>query len=411
MMQPVALTLVVLAFAGLNPLATTNWIEIYPVPTPPEALVYVEKTGICASEDRIISQLPAVFQIHREAVLRFITELGERYDQLLNVKFRIVSNKGLAHVIFRVKHLEPPIIGQTLIGDALPLEVEIDCRLASYPDFYMQAIILHELYHTLGIGHIRNDVSGDLMGGPIAGVSRPVYPTTLTLYAIYLRYFGGLSNAKTSIQLPSSIPYVQSRPFNETIESLSQSLSWYTTAYETLVTTMKNDITFLQDKTYALGLRLNKTESIVSNMSSALAGMSGRLSTAESQLNNLGGEVSSLKEGQRSISESLSGIKASLDRSGREIELLRGSLTALSTELEKQSRMITILSLVVLVLSAAVPAVAVYFRRRGGGETLQSHPSHILGDRSRNIHAPCSWDFIHILLYVVNFLYEANALR
>lgn len=374
MMQPVALTLVVLVFAGLNQLATTNWIEIYPVPTPPEVLIYVERTGICTSEDRIISQLPTVFQIHRDAVLRFITELGERYDQLLDVKFKIINSERAAHVIFRAKKLEPPIIGQTFIGDTLPLEVEIDCGLASYPDFYMQAIILHELYHTLGIGHIRNDVSGDLMGGPISDVRRPVYPTTLTLYAIYLRYFGGLSNAKTSIQLPSSIPYVQSRPFSESIEylskqveSLSRDLSRYMTAYEEAkqiiandIASLRNDVVFLRNTTEMLESRINGTESKVDSLGS-------QLSDVVTQVSNLGGEVSSLKEGQRSISESLSGIKASLDRSGREIELLRGSLTALSAELEKQSRTVTILSLVVLVLSAAVPAVAVYFRRRGGG--------------------------------------------
>ncbi|MEM2952210.1 MAG: hypothetical protein QXZ00_05175, partial [Nitrososphaerota archaeon] len=245
--------------------------------------------------------------------------------------------------------------------------VEIDCGLASYPDFHMQAIILHELYHTLGIGHIRNDVSGDLMGGTISGVSRPVYPTTLTLYAIYLRYFGGLSNAKTSIQLPSSIPYVQSRPFSESIESLSRDLSRYMTAYEEAkqiiandIASLRNDVVFLRNTTEMLESRINGTESKVDSLGS-------QLSDVVTQVSNLGGEVSSLKEGQRSISESLSGIKASLDRSGREIELLRGSLTALSAELEKQSRMVTILSLVVLVLSAAVPAVAVYFRRRGGG--------------------------------------------
>ncbi|MEM1944556.1 MAG: hypothetical protein QXX57_02295 [Nitrososphaerota archaeon] len=188
-----------LFFAGLNPLATTNWIEIYPVPIPPEVLVYVDTTGQCPQEDRedrIISQLPAAFRFHREAVLRFITELGERYEQLLDVKFKTTFRRESAHVIFRVTNLQPPTIGQTIISDTLLLEVEISCELAGYPVFYTQAIILHELYHTLGIGHIRDNVAGDLVGDPIAGVSRPVYPTTLTLYAIYLRYFGGLSNAK-----------------------------------------------------------------------------------------------------------------------------------------------------------------------------------------------------------------------
>ncbi|MEM1944557.1 MAG: hypothetical protein QXO86_01275 [Nitrososphaerota archaeon] len=104
----------------------------------------------------------------------------------------------------------------------------------------------------------------------------------------------------------------------------------------------------MRDTTLAIELRLKNTESKVSNMSSELVGLSGRLSTAESQLNNLGRDFSSLREGQRSINESLSDIQRLLDRNGSEVELLKSSLSALSAELESQSRMVTTLSLVVL---------------------------------------------------------------
>ncbi|MEM0381423.1 MAG: hypothetical protein QW580_01980 [Nitrososphaerota archaeon] len=366
---------VLLLFAGIQPFSGINKVTIYPVPTPFEVYVYRERVGECpVEEDRIMSLLPMAFKIHRDAVIRFVGELGGEYDDLLRVRFGFTDYRGDATVIFRVKDLEPPFAGLAAIGGSLPHEVSIDCDVgkSNVSDYFALQIIMHELYHTLGIGHAERDVPGEIMGYYVVD-GQYVYPSTLVLYALYKRYFNPPAT-ETVVSLPPDIPYVQSRPFSETMEKLSATVSQLNQQNKELSTTLRNDITalrndiiFLSNTTNMLESKLNNMESRIDDLNSELAGMSGRLSTAELQLNNLRGEVSGLREGQRSINESISDIQRLLDRNGREIELLRGSLTALSTELEKQSRMITILSLVVLVLSAAVPAVAVYFRRRGGG--------------------------------------------
>ncbi|MEM3447260.1 MAG: hypothetical protein QXP38_00040 [Nitrososphaerota archaeon] len=367
-----ALMLIAMLFTGLQPLADTNSIEIYPVPTPPKVLIYVEKTEQCPTyEDKIISQLPAAIQLHREAVLRFVTELGERYDSLLDVRFEVTTEKGSAHVIFRVVDLESPTAGQTYLSSRLPLLVEIDCDMGKKSEISIQAVILHELYHTLGVGHVREPVYGELMGGMLSE-SVSTYPSTLDLYAVYMRYIEGPFVRESLIGLPYFIPYVESRPFTETVQKLEVQVSNLSKENYELKYELRNDIKRIDDELYrqskAIGDLNTKISDVEKDMDTKISSVEQNVSGLEQKVNSLENDFTQRLNVQSAVIGNMQNDLSTLQAEQSELRATINQLSELSGELKRQLDVLQLSNVLLTILVIAFAVAFILSLRRGASK-------------------------------------------
>ena len=105
-------------------------------------------------------------------------------------------------------------------------------------DVAIEDVTLHELGHSLGLGHVQR--AGDLMNHLSGNLYDLHYPTTLNLYALYqLSGLNRIDTIPSFYDLPSSIQYDASTPFNSTQPTATST----TTQSDTLACTMTQTIT------------------------------------------------------------------------------------------------------------------------------------------------------------------------
>ncbi|MEM2931836.1 MAG: hypothetical protein QXI61_03200 [Nitrososphaerota archaeon] len=82
-------------------------------------------------------------------MIRFISEMGNKYDGLFALQFRETNNEDEADVIFYADQLGMGIGVITFLSNTPPFEV-VDCEVGIANIYVRSLVILHELYHTLG---------------------------------------------------------------------------------------------------------------------------------------------------------------------------------------------------------------------------------------------------------------------
>lgn len=315
-------------FAGLPQISGDPTIKVYDAMRAELPVdVYVNKTTTCPSEaERIFAQLEKAFEIHRQAVLRFLTEIGTRYDDLLKVQFRLTSDIRSADVIFGVKDLPPPTAGAAgITGDMLPHEVVIDCDLGktNIPNESRIGIILHELYHTLGLGHTYAcDQPADLMCPFDVG---NFYPSTLNLLAIHYRYFVNPAlKGVITYTLPKDIPYVVVLPWTVTVTQFYSQMASLREQIDKLTFRLDNDIAFISNE-------VRKINRAVDNLWSSHIRLENEVKNLTAVTHNIEDRMANLEASQKSIDVGLETLRAKLELLEAEVKKTRSTLFELLT--------------------------------------------------------------------------------
>ena len=282
--------------------------------------------------------LDLAFQIHSDSLLRFVGEFGHQYDRLILLKFVKTSNIDEAALIIRVKDISPAV-GQTLSTDYEGKYyglIEYNCSLAYFRPNVALDTILHELYHSLGIGHtteVPPDKVGDLLyselmlGAIDIEMTNYVYPSTLDIHALWTLWFTDSYKSTTSpVVFRTNLPYLMLEPYNATltrlveksreqevvignltrenldlrndVKRLSIDLSTYKVAYSNLETQ-------LEEKKRTIS-QLNET---VNNLKAELSSANARISGLESQVNDLEAAKSSMLAENRRLAENLQALR------------------------------------------------------------------------------------------------------
>jgi len=311
--------------------------------------------------------LDLILSIHRDASLRFVSEFGYKYDGLLLLKFEKTNDRQRADIKIYVKEISPDIAYYAT--SKYSKEILVDCEVADASLNDQVSVLLHELYHGLGVGHIEPNNEYDLMGG----VGRyNMYPTSLDLYAVWLVWFSGkYDNAPPSggviwVTLPDEIEYVQLEPFSSTInrllsqnedlkatvfnlrrdiKNLGEERDTYRREVENLTTVneaLRQEVSDLERTVNDLGRKLAEREETIGRLNDKVSSLSNELSNANAKITSLESQV-----------EKLESLRSSLEG---ENELLRARIDSL--------RWILLVLVVTFVCTATSLAVVWRLRRK-----------------------------------------------
>jgi len=170
--------------------------------------------------------LDKAFRAHTDSMIRFVGEFGQKYAKLILLRFEKTDSLERAGVIVRVEDVyeEPGAAGGLTRHYSLPdapVEVYLDCDLPNY-GVWMDAAILHELYHALRLGHVSPPHPLELMGSDDIP---PPYPSSLVALALFELWFSGKSFPSGSVYtLPDGFPYVVLLPYHVTVEELEKEI-------------------------------------------------------------------------------------------------------------------------------------------------------------------------------------------
>jgi cell division protein FtsB len=343
--------LVALLTAPVIP-AETPVIELFP---PSRPLAYTEDYTIYLYPDYEHSSCPNMTDvdvilgsaldmaliIHREAMMRFVGEFGFKYDKLLMLKFEKTTDKKKGMPIY-VKELEPPVAGY-FGGRGDYREVVIDCDVAKAPLNQRLQVIMHELYHSLGLGHPFTHNDYELMS-----YSDVPYPSSLDVAGVWELWFG--KYASSSVEKVNftivDIPYVLLEPYNVTITRLVEQSRELEDRNKRLTSEnfdLRRDIVKLRDEVssykaqvQSLEGQLEEKSQTISRLNETVSSLRKSLEAREATIGSLNKTINNLKAELASASarisslesqvEKLESLKASLEN---ENELLRARITNL----------------------------------------------------------------------------------
>ena len=343
-----------LVFSSANTINATTQIaqiDVYkPASSDPVILVYWNYS-IPRGCDRykvltLFQALKEAQQILKSSIYRFISEHPNEFDQLALLQFENVSDPRKAEVIYGVYVLEEGRTGGavTIYGDRA-WELHLDCKLAEMDYSIRLNVAMHELLHTLGVGHVHEgEASFEVMGSAIEAY----YPSTLDLFAIYQVMFEKKWNEPAT--LPNTIRWEPVIPYTVELKQLRQKLGDLkekTSSLQTQVVDLLNDVKRLEEEKNAvleenqrlnasltyfqklvekledqnadLVSRLNKYEDMVSSLNQSLA-------EAYEKINAQQEEIQNLKDVNQQLSLQLKDLEARLSQAETENQALRQQL-------------------------------------------------------------------------------------
>jgi hypothetical protein len=194
-------------------------------------------------------------------------------------------SRAWSGIIVVVKELEEPIAGETAFmtsRDSVKVKIDYDCDIAGLTPAGTLTIVLHELYHALGLGH--PDVGNDyeLMGGADYLSTKPAYPTSLDAMALWEVWFSGKYDGPPpngdrfySAMFSTSLPYVSLVPYSEQlVEMFNREKSYKSQIeeYKKINLSLQNDIKTLEVKVGEYEARINNLTAINKALRSFTAG-------------------------------------------------------------------------------------------------------------------------------------------
>lgn len=298
--------------------------------------IYVDyEDSKCSPEENraILDIAPIALEIHYQSNLRYLAEFS-RESYIIDVKQ--VANPSQAQVTVTAEKLDNAAGLATAqkwdpsTSSWKDIRVKLDCTMARASIYARITVFLHELYHTMGVGHPENGNPFEIMGG--AAWDRPIYPSTLTFYALY----AARANMRaTMVRLPSNIPYVMVESYNITLTRLEnmiaelkeelnqteQKLSLSEQEAERLRKTLENDIKTLDN-------RLDNTESWLETIE-------GRLNLSEESIRKLNTELSKYSSTVDALASKADELSSEVHEIGKTASLLNYSLLTNTEEISK----------------------------------------------------------------------------
>jgi uncharacterized coiled-coil protein SlyX len=362
----------------------------YAVGKPP-VLVYADREGSSCpypkDVDRILGAcIEEAFRNHLGAMMRFVGELGPQYAGLLELRLERTDNRDGASVVVVVKQLEGNIAGVTYLSIDAPVVIELDCGLGRPPHSAMAIltmVILHELYHALGIGHVEPARFNKLMGAP-PGPAPPPFPSSLDALALWELWFSGNTYTADEVNytlpnytLPGGFPYVLLLPYNETISQLQGEVSDLRGRLGTLTTiseqqrreidSLNQILKQLQNDIVVLEQNLTASREEVARLSAkneALRAENARLAGRVGELEYL---LAGRETALANLSRAAEGLRAALGEREGQVASLVAKVAELQEKLKRAEAWGQVLFYTVLVLvplALMVPVALALIRRR-----------------------------------------------
>jgi uncharacterized coiled-coil protein SlyX len=337
-------------------------------------LVYADREGSSCpypeDVDRILGEgLEAAFRNHLGAMMRFVGELGPQYARLLELRFERTDNRDGASVVVVAKELEGNVAGATYLTTDAPVVIELDCGLGRPRNSSMAIltmVILHELYHALGIGHVEPARHSELMGAPPPRPPPP-YPSSLDALALWELWFSGRTyrpGVEVMFTIPSGFPYVVLLPYDATIRELEAGKATLEQRYEGLYRMYEENTRMLYNMTQLVASlredvrKLGAENEALRAENARLAGRVGELETM------LAGRETALAN----LSRVAERLRAALGEREGQVARLTARVAELQGRLERSeawSSALLVLTLLMVPIAIIIPAAAVAFGRRG----------------------------------------------
>jgi len=336
-------------------------------------LVYADREGSSCpypeDVDRILGKgLEAAFRNHLGAMMRFVGEFGPQYARLLELRFERTDNGDGASVVVVAKELEGNVAGATYFSTDVPVEIEFDCDLGRPPrstTALLTMVILHELYHALGIGHVEPARHSELMGAP-PGPPPPPFPSSLDALALWELWFSGRTyrpGVEVMFTIPSGFPYVVLLPYDATIRELQSDKTTLEQRYEGLYRMYEENTKQLYNMTQLVA-SLREDVRKFSAENEALRAENARLAGRVGELETL---LAERETALANLSRAAEGLRAALGEREGQVARLTARVAELQGRLERSEAWAsTLLATVLLMVLIAIiiPAAAIALGRR-----------------------------------------------
>ena len=385
MKKALIISLMLLVFSFTNTINATTQvaqIDVYkPASSDPVILVYWNYS-IPKGCDRykvltLFQALKEAQRILKSSIYRFISEHPNQFDQLALLRFENASDPRKAEVIYGVYVLEEGRTGGavTIYGDRA-WELHLDCKLAEMDYSIRLNVAMHELLHTLGVGHVHEGGEDfEIMGASI----NTYYPSTLDLFGIYQAMFEKKWNEPAV--LPEWIKWEPVIPYNMELQQLREEnqklqdevsslrsdlnklkgkldqandlitvITQENQQLKTQASNLRESLESLTTENAALRSQLQEYENMIRALNQTLA---EKIKTLESQQT----QIQSLKAENQQLSLQLSELQTSLSRAEAENQALR-------QQLQQANQTIQALAILAICLTATTIAAITLKKRR-----------------------------------------------
>jgi len=248
----------------------------------------------CPYHDKIVQTFYEELLTFRKAVFRFVSE-HPKYIRLAGIEFANVSSPEEADITLRVTQgLNRSAVLMYRIGGDQANEIQIDCWYPPRTGEDFPSIVLHEIFHSLGVGHASTEYTSEGEPELMRFIQGETYPSTLDLYALHQLYFGNVSfngNYKTSIKIPEDLEYEMVTPYDVELRQLGEE-------NEKLWGHLRNAsdvIDYLDDENQRLRSENQDLRMMNEALKSQLADLFGRFMVANMTIQHLQAENERLK--------------------------------------------------------------------------------------------------------------------
>jgi len=379
-----AIILILVIFLSILPITQAfedgPSIDIYNISRKPftvKVYIYPEDLDLngrlpftCPYHDKIVQTFYEELLVFRKAVFRFVAEHPE-YSKLARIEFVNVSSPEEADVTLRVtKGTNESGVLMYRIGSDKPNEIQIDCWYPPRTGEDFPSIMLHEIFHALGIGHAGQQYTSKGEPELMYFISGKTYPSTLDLYALHELYFGEIKfddNYKTSITLPEDLEYKMVVPYDVELQQLreeNQKLRSDLSDVQVRLDRLNDVINRLTNENKALKQQVSVLKKSVESLEEQLGQSEAVKSNLEQQLAQAQNEILKLQDEVSRLQEDAIALQALNNKLQTENDLLTSENQSLRQQLQQANQMIQALAILAICLTA-ITLVMITVKRRG----------------------------------------------
>jgi len=359
------------------------WIEVIPLSDEYRKLpvkVYWKPSKTCPADfnEVLKKTLDTAIILLRKSVWRFMEENDGNYDEMVEFRIEYIDDPEQAQIIITGAQLEDGTAGEAIWsvtdeGLIPPVEIIYDCEVVLKPVVPAFNIVLHELLHSLGLGHANFPGLGDqleIMGGPKPHPEPTIYVSTLDLHALYLLWFKNYRGDR----VPLEIPFKEVRPYVVEFEELKEAYQELHEKYGVLerdVAELKTVLKVVENRVSSIKTEVTSLQTEVEHLQTGLSDVREELGETGKRLERLSGRVSEQEGEITRLWQQVSNQGGKITELGKQVDVISGNLQDLSLQLQllryqlnKAERMLSTLVISFIAVTAILICLAIYYHAK-----------------------------------------------